>query len=79
MVIERKDGVTDLCEMKYTDGPYAMTSDDAKAMRRKRSVFREESGTRAAVHLALVSANGTLPNAHSQDIVATVCADDLFA
>ena len=79
LVVERRDGVTDLCEMQYTDGPYTATAENAAALNRKRSVFREESGTTNTVHLALISANGLAPNAHSQDIVATVTADDLFA
>ena len=79
LVIERKDGVTDLCEMKYTDGPYSPSAEDAASLARKRDVFRGESGTRNAVHLALVSANGLKPTPNSQDIVATVTADDLFA
>ena len=79
LVVERKDGVTDLCEMKYTDGPYALSSEDAAALARKRTVFREESGTGNAVHLALISSNGFRQNAYSQDIVATITADDLFA
>ena len=78
LVIERKDSVTDLCEMKYTDGPYSMTEGDAEALERKRSVFRQESGTDNAVHLALVSANGFRANAHSGGIAVAVTADDLF-
>ena len=79
LVVERKDGVTDLCEMKYTDEPFSVTRDAAASLNRKRSVFREESGTGNAVHLALVSANGLVVGPHTGDIVATVSGDDLFA
>ena len=79
LVIERKDGVTDLCEMKFTDGPFSVTREVAAELSRKRSAFREESGTRNAVHLVLVSASGLSAGAHSGDIAATVTGDDLFA
>ena len=77
LVIERKDGVTDLCEMKFTDEPFTPTRETLESMQRKRSVFRTESATSNAVHLVLVCApelKGILP----EGVVATVSADDLF-
>jgi hypothetical protein len=78
LVIERKDGVTDLCEMKCTDGPFAVTSDVLESLRHKRNVFRAESGTNNSVHLALVCAPGLKGNARPEGIAATVTQDDLF-
>ncbi len=79
LVIERKDGVTDLCEMKYTDKPFSIDADCERQLMHKREAFRDESGTRDAVHLALISANGLAPGAHAGVVAATVTADDLFA
>lgn len=79
LVIERKDRVTDLCEMKYTDGPFAVDADYERRLLQKRAVFREESATRNAVHIVLVSASGLAPGAHAGVATSTVTADDLFA
>lgn len=78
LVIERKDSVTDLCEMKCTDEPFVATREVLDAMRRKRSVFREETHTANAVHLALVCAPGLREGRRPEDIAAAVCLDDLF-
>lgn len=78
-MIERRDCVTDLCEMKYTDKPFVIDADYERRLLQKRAVFREESGTRNAVHIVLVSANGLAPGAHASVAVATVTTDDLFA
>ena len=78
LVIERKDRVTDLCEMKCTDGPFIIDSSYEEDLKRKKRVFQEESATRDAVRLVLVSAKGLKPNNHSWDVADTVTADDLF-
>lgn len=79
LVIERADKVTNLCEMKYTDGEFAIDKEYEEDLRRKRRVFQSESGTTDAVLLTMVSAHGLKENTHSWDIAATVTADDLFA
>ena len=78
LVIERKDGVTDLCEMKCTDGPFEPGCATLDTLQRKRNVFREESGTRNAVHLVLVCVPGIKDNVVPGDIAAVVTPDDLF-
>jgi hypothetical protein len=79
LVMERRDGVTDLIEMKYSDGPFVVTRGFVEDMQHKRSVFRDESKTRSAVHLVLVSANGTDGSAAASELSACVSGDDLFA
>lgn len=79
LVIERGDGVTDLCEMKYTDAPFVVDAACERQLLRKREVFREETGTGNAIHLALVSASGLERGGHSDCVTAAVTADDLFA
>lgn len=79
LVLERADGVTDLCEMKYTDDSLVMDAGLEADLRRKREVFRSESGTANALRCVLVSAHGLSANAHSWDVACVVDADDLFA
>lgn len=78
LLIDRDDDVIDLCEMKYTKEPWAMTEEDSNDIARKESVFRKETRTPKSVFTVLVSANGVNRNAFSDDIQNVVVLDDLF-
>lgn len=78
LVIDRKDGIIDLCEMKFTDAPYALDADEIAEMSRRRDVFGAETKSRKALHLALVSAAGVVRNAWTNSVQAVVTGDDLF-
>ena len=78
LVIERNDAVTNLCEMKCTSDPFEISDAyDAKLMGR-REAFLSETGTKNAVHLTIVSANGLKRNANAFDVQSVVTLDDLF-
>lgn len=78
LLIDRRDGIVNLCEMKYWAGPYAMTARDLAAIEAKKAEFKAVTGTRKAVHLTLVTSNGVKPNAYSGHIQSFVTLDDLF-
>lgn len=59
LVIERADNIIDLCEMKFTDGPFELSRENEQKLIAKREVFREETQTRQAPKIVIVSANGT--------------------
>lgn len=79
MLIDRADGVVNICEMKFCDGPYAITAGDAEAMRRKKEVFRRETATRKALHVTYVTPFGLARNAYANDVQSEVTLRDLFA
>ncbi len=79
LAIERADGVTSLCEMKFTDDKFSIDKGYEVELRHKREAFLRETGTRNAVQLALVCANGLRRNVHSWDVTSLVTGDDLFA
>jgi hypothetical protein len=64
--------------MKYTDDVYAMREVDARDLRRKVEVFREESGTRNALLQTVVTVSGLRRNGHAQGVASVVDLDDLF-
>ena len=47
-------------------------------MRRRRDVFRRETGTRKAIHVTYVTPFGLKRNAYSNDVQSEVKLDDLF-
>lgn len=77
LVIERADRVTNLCEMKYTNGPFELTRQVDRELERKRDAFREETGTRDALKTVLVSVGGT-HGYHDGAIAQIMSVEDLF-
>lgn len=78
MLIDRNDGIIDLCEMKYSDAEYSISSQYAREMTRKRAVFQQVSKTKKAVHLVLVTTQGVAPGINQYSVQASVVLDDLF-
>jgi len=78
LVIERGDGIIDLCEMKYLNTEFSVDATYAKTLMRKRSVFLAETKTKKMLHTVLVTTYGLLRNKHSSEIQALVRMDDLF-
>lgn len=78
LLIDRSDGVINLCEMKFTKVLYKIDAADDAAMRNKQVRFIEETRTGKAIHLTLVSAQGLVRNAFSDEIQAQIAGDDLF-
>jgi hypothetical protein len=80
LLLDRADNVISVCEMKFTEGPFAVDKRYAEDLRRKLAVFREETGTRKALRLVLVSARGLRRSRWSDSLVdAIVTLEDLFA
>ena len=78
LLIDRSDGIIDLCEMKHSNDIYAITPDYAKELSRRRDVFRSITGTKKAIHTVMVTTDGLKQNEQSSDIQADVTLDDLF-
>ena len=79
LVIDRADGVINLCEMKYTLHPYTITKDDDDALLRKRQVFAGETQTRKALHTTMVTTYGLTQNGYRGAAQSEISMDDLFA
>lgn len=78
LVIERDDGITNICEEKYTDKPFSISSEYERNLLNKLEVYREESHTKAALKIILISAEGVAGTAHTEHIARVLTLDDLF-
>lgn len=78
LLIDRNDKVINLCEMKYSDTEYLMTTQEEEKLRQRRSVFSTVTKTRKAVHFTLVTTYGLKRTAHSGIVQQIVTLDDLF-
>lgn len=78
LLIDRRDDMINICEMKYTDDEYIIDAEYEKQLLRKSAVFRNETSTRKTVQLILVSAEGLKRNAHSDCIMHVITGKELF-
>ena len=79
LVLDRADGVIDLCEMKWSEKPHAIDKTEDADLRRRRAVFLEETGTRKSVQTVLVSPEGVERGKYASAVQAVVTLEDLFA
>ena len=78
MVIERGDNTINLCEMKFSEGEFAINKDYDKILRNKIARFMEETKTRKSIQLTFISSHGLQRNMYSGIAQNEVVLDDLF-
>ena len=78
LLIDRKDGVINLCEMKFASDKYEIKDAEERRVRARKELFKKATGTRKAVHLTYVTTYGLKRNRHSGIIQSEVMLDDLF-
>lgn len=78
LLIDRKDQVINLCEMKYSTQEYAISRETDEKLRHKRNDFMNVTKTKSAVHLTLVTTYGLVSNSYAGNIQSVITAEDLF-
>jgi DNA-binding MarR family transcriptional regulator len=78
LLIDRKDGVINICEMKFYRTKYIISSDDEDNLLNKIAVFQYETKTEKAIHLVIISTLGLVQNKHSGIVQKEVKLADLF-
>ena len=78
LVIDRRDRIINLCEMKYADNEFTITKEYDRILRNKRGVFKEETRTRKTVHTTMITTYGVKHNEYWGNIQSEVILDDLF-
>ena len=78
LVINRNDGIINLCEIKYTGRPFKVDSTYDMALMHKRETFRAETATKKALHITLATSNGLAAGSYLGMVQAQVILDDLF-
>ena len=78
LLIDRRDGVVNVCEMKFVSGAFSIGAKYAAELENKLSVFKEESHTDKSLHLTMITASGVKRNEYSYLVHSQVRLDDLF-
>ena len=80
LVIDRRDQVINLCEMKFSINPFTISKKYAAELRNKIGTFQFETGTRKSVFLTMITTFGVQKNIHSIGLVQNeLTLDDLFS
>ena len=78
LLIDRKDGVINLCEMKYSLHPITLNAKDDQNLQHRRLVFLAETGTRKAIHITMITTYGLEKKGYSGAVQSEITLDDLF-
>ena len=78
LIIERADRVIHLCEMKFCQDGYRLTSEYAMKLRERMGLFREKTKTRKALVNTFVTTFGVANKNSSSLVHSEVTLDDLF-
>ena len=79
LLIDRKDNIISLCEMKFCNDEFVITKDYAEKLRKKLRVFKSESKTKKSLFLTMISTYGVQKNAHFLGLVQnSLTINDLF-
>lgn len=79
LIIDRKDKSINLCEIKFTDGPYNINKKAYEGMNAKRQLFLDFTKTKKQLFITYISANGLTENKYSTSLVdAEINLKDLF-
>ena len=78
LLIDRRDQVINICEMKYANDVYIIDKDYEERLRRRLSTFQHLTRTRKALHLTFITTYGLSRNTHSGNVQTEVTMGDLF-
>jgi hypothetical protein len=79
LVIDRRDGIINLCEMKFSIKPFTIEKRYADELKNKIELFREQTSTQKSTFLTMITAFGLQRNEHSNAWVQnSITLNELF-
>ncbi len=78
LVIDRKDRVTTICEIKFYNSEFEIDKEYALKLRRKIDIYRKTTNTKNTIQLVLISTYGLKKNMYSNMINRVITIEDLF-
>ena len=78
LLIDRKDNVINLCEIKYTNTLFEINKKYEEELLNKISIFKEVTKTNKSIILTFITYNGLVKNNHYNIVKKELLANDLF-
>ncbi len=69
LLIDRKDGCINLCEIKFHSGIFTITKDYYQQLLEKKQRFIAQTGTKKQVFLTFITNQGLAPNSYAREIM----------
>jgi len=80
MLLDRPDGIINVCEIKHYDGKYTINKAYADQLRHKLETFKTQTKTNKQLFLTMITTHGLTQNEYARELVAReVTLKDLFA
>ncbi|MDQ3110786.1 MAG: AAA family ATPase [Bacteroidota bacterium] len=78
LVIDRRDGVINICEMKFSISPFIIDKKYDGELRNKTGAFKSETQTKKSVFLTMITTFGLQTNTYSGNVQNDLKMDILF-
>lgn len=78
LVIDRRDNVINLCEMKFSVSSFIIDKKYDAELRNKVAAFRRETGTRKSVFITMITTFGLQPGKYTGNVQNSLKMDALF-
>ena len=78
LLLDRADQVINVCEMKYSKHPYAISEAYDQRLRERLFTFKHHTKCKSALHITFVTTFGLARNMYSNRVQSEVLLDDLF-
>lgn len=78
MVLDRRDNIINICEIKFSKGEYTITKDYAMSLNNKVERFIESTKNKKTILLTMITTNGVVHNEYWNQIQCDITADELF-
>ena len=78
LLIDRKDGIINLCEMKFSDAEFVVDKEIEDDLVHKREAFRTEVNPDKAIHITLISASGVKNGKYTSVVQRIIKGDELL-
>jgi len=78
LLIDRKDFVINICEMKYSESQFVMDKSYAGELENKRDVFKQERGTKKSLFLTLITTFGVKENEYFLKLIQNSITMDVL-
>lgn len=78
LVIDRADGISTICEMKYSKDEYTLTDKEHRNIVRRMEVYQRETKHKGGVQASIVTTYGLRDNMYSEISPISITMDDLF-
>ena len=78
MIIERKDNIVNMCEIKFCNDEFAVDNNYHFTLVRRKNLLLEIVSKKTAVHNTLITTYGLKRNEYSGDFIQVITMEDLF-